>query len=64
MVVNVEDVEVTTVVWRNNKVVSLISNFVGKEPTSNAERFDKKQKQNISIDCPNIVKDYNKYMGK
>lgn len=59
----VEDTEVRVVKWADNRVVNLMSTFASAELKDNCKRFDKKTKQTITIDCPAIVKTYNKFMG-
>lgn len=39
----VDGIPVTAVQWKDNKTVSLLSTFVGKEPTTEVQRFDKKK---------------------
>ncbi|KAG4071994.1 hypothetical protein HA402_010931 [Bradysia odoriphaga] len=63
MTINIENTEITNVTWRDNKVVNLISDFVGTDPMQKVQRFDKKLGKKISIDCPDIVKEYNSSMG-
>ncbi|XP_037807380.1 uncharacterized protein LOC119600882 [Lucilia sericata] len=65
-------IDVTTVAWNDNKVVTMASTMAGLKPfissdgqtpkdTPTIERYNKKKKE--SIQCPNIVHEYNKYMG-
>lgn len=65
-------VDITTVLWKDNKSVRLASTYVGVKPfergnlnhqASKASRFDRKKKQHIEIDCPQIIKEYNRHMG-
>lgn len=56
-------VDVTTVAWKDNKIVNLASSFVGKMPKAQVRRYDKKNKRYVSIDRPNIVGEYNRHMG-
>lgn len=51
------------VAWRDNKIVTLASNFAGKHPTSVVRRWDKSGKQNISVERPFVVEEYNRHMG-
>lgn len=51
------------VAWKDNKVVSFLSTFVGSEPVSCIKRFDRKAKQKAEIQCPAVVKNYNVHMG-
>lgn len=59
----VRDVDISVVVWKDTKVVTLASSFVGKLPVSSVERYDKKQKKKVSVDSPAIIHEYNKHMG-
>lgn len=58
-----DNVRIANVTWRDNKVVNLVSDYVGKDPMQTVKRYDKKSKKKISIDCPNIIKEYNGCMG-
>ncbi|XP_064614532.1 piggyBac transposable element-derived protein 2-like [Liolophura sinensis] len=49
--------------WMDNRKVDLISSFVGVEPITTVNRYDKKRKQFVEVECPAIVKMYNKNMG-
>lgn len=63
MVTRIDTTEIVSVSWRDTKIVNLVSNFVGTNPMQTVERFDKKSKKRITVDCPSIVKQYNSYMG-
>lgn len=63
MTANIENIEVANVTWRDSKAVNLISNYVGTNPMQTVQRFDKKLNKKITIDCPNIIKEYNSCMG-
>ncbi|CAB4024272.1 Hypothetical predicted protein [Paramuricea clavata] len=54
---------VVCVQWNDNKVVGLISSYVGREPMTEARRWDKKEKKHVQIQKPKIVEEYNKFMG-
>jgi hypothetical protein len=54
------DTPITSVVWKDNKIVSLLERI---QPIDTINRFDKKSKRVIKIDCPNIIKEYNRHMG-
>ncbi|CAH2005856.1 unnamed protein product [Acanthoscelides obtectus] len=58
-----EGVPISSIAWKNNKIVSLVSTFCGTLPKSKADRCDKSQNKRVEIDCPKIVKEYNKHMG-
>lgn len=47
----------------NRRVVLTISNFAGKDPVSNANRYGRKNKKNIQIPSPASIEIYNKFMG-
>lgn len=60
---NIDGVEVSSTVWKDNKAVTLLSTFVGKMPLSDIKRYDRKKKQSCAIECPHVIKEYNKHMG-
>ena len=47
----------------DNRVVNLLSSYVGTEPTTVAKRWYKKQETHVQIPMPAIVHEYNKFMG-
>lgn len=59
----VDEEAVTCVIWKDNKYVTLLSTLSGILPETKVNRFDKKNKIRDSVNCPNIVKVYNKHMG-
>ena len=50
---------VVCVRWKDKKVVTLISTFVGTQPVTQARRWNKKEKRHVSIERPKIVEEYN-----
>lgn len=58
-----EGVDISSVAWKDNKTVCLLSTYSGELPKGKIERYDRKSKQRINIDCPNLVLEYNKHMG-
>lgn len=62
-VTNIDDVDITSVSWKDNKQVILASTYVGAEPAESIERYDKKLKRRVEIPCPKLVKEYNAHMG-
>lgn len=58
-----DDIPVTSVHWKDNKLVTLLSSYCGILPEGTIRRFDKKKKKNIEVSCPFIIKEYNKHMG-
>ncbi|MEL7309581.1 MAG: hypothetical protein AAGK05_18165, partial [Pseudomonadota bacterium] len=49
--------------WRDNKVVSLISTCDPVHPIGTCQRFSRANKEKVTVDIPNTVKMYNKFMG-
>lgn len=62
-VCQINSVDVAMVTWKDNKVVNLMSTFVGSQPVESISRFTKKTKTREDIACPKIVKAYNQHMG-
>lgn len=49
--------------WNDNKPVTLISSYVGTQPVHKIKRYCKESRSREDVDCPQIVKEYNKHMG-
>lgn len=49
--------------WNDNKCVTLISSYTNSEPVQKIKRYSKDAKRKVDMDCPNVVKNYNKHMG-
>ncbi|CAG4978267.1 unnamed protein product [Parnassius apollo] len=62
-IADVNGVDVSTVVWKDNKLVTLASTFAGLNPISEVRRYDKKNSRYINIPRPNVVSEYNRHMG-
>lgn len=62
-VADYEGVDISVTCWKDNKMVTLASTYVGAEPVDSVNRYDKKEKKTINIVCPKIIKDYNAHMG-
>lgn len=58
-----QETEVLLCRWYDNKVVSVGSNTHPVEPTHKVRRYDGKEKKHIEVDCPSLIKYYNKNMG-
>ncbi|XP_051864255.1 piggyBac transposable element-derived protein 3-like [Drosophila albomicans] len=65
-------IDITNVLWKDSKPVRFLFTYVGvkqfqrttpREGTAKAARFGRKAKRHISIDCPQIVHEYNAHMG-
>ena len=59
----IEGVDMRIVKWADNKCVTLVSSFSSASPVGSCQRFDRKQKKKVEIQCPTIVKTYNSFMG-
>ena len=49
--------------WHDNNVVTLLSNEFGVQPIQKAKRYSTALKRRVEIDQPNVVAQYNKFMG-
>lgn len=73
-VTNCQGIDITTVCWKDTKLVTMASTLVGaklpKMKNSNdlfdpapIDRWNKKEKRIEKIPCPQAIREYNKYMG-
>lgn len=62
-VADMDGIDVSNVIWKDNKVVTLVSTFAGELPKAQVRRYDKANKKYINIDRPHIVGEYNRHMG-
>lgn len=62
-VANVGGVDVSTTVWKDNKIVTLASTFAGQNPVGDVRRYDRKKSEYTTIRRPHIVSEYNQHMG-
>jgi len=58
-----KNTNISSVTWKDNKNVSLLSNYCGSLPYTKVKRFDRKKKQNVEVKCPALVIEYNRFMG-
>ena len=49
--------------WFDNKVVLMASNTHGVEPLFEVQRYNRKAKKYINVQCPGLIKSYNECMG-
>lgn len=49
--------------WKDSKVVTIASNCHSIQPIGKCQRFSKSDHTRVGIDRPNVVHQYNKYMG-
>ncbi|XP_067933202.1 piggyBac transposable element-derived protein 3-like [Watersipora subatra] len=54
---------ITIVKWNDNNFVYTASTFVGMQPTSVVQRWDKKAKKHVDVIRPRAIEVYNKHMG-
>ncbi len=47
----------------DNKPVNLISTYLVADPVSTIDRWSKKDQARVNVQCPSIIKKYNKHMG-
>lgn len=47
----------------DNKAVLVGSTLYGIKPLDNVKRFSKTVKQKVDVECPSIIRNYNKHMG-
>ncbi|XP_065368731.1 piggyBac transposable element-derived protein 3-like [Calliphora vicina] len=62
-VTTVDNVDISSLIWKDNKYVTLISSFAGTQPETSLKRYDRKLKKTIDVKCPNVIKEYNRHMG-
>ena len=60
---SISDGSVLICQWFDNKVVTVASNVHGVEPKFNVRRWDRSNKEYISVECPGLIKEYNGNMG-
>jgi len=49
--------------WHDNAVVSIVSNCHGIEPLRSATRWSAKEKRHVTVTVPDVVHQYNRFMG-
>lgn len=59
----ISDQNIIAVKWHDNNVVSLISNVAGVAPIHTVKRYSQKEKKNIQVEQPHLIKMYNDNMG-
>ncbi|XP_057685429.1 piggyBac transposable element-derived protein 3-like isoform X7 [Corythoichthys intestinalis] len=59
----VDNVCIRAVKWFDNTGVIVASTFASALPVSNIQRWDRKLKREVSVECPRIISLYNKFMG-
>ena len=54
---------ITVVRWCDKRCVTMASTWLHKDPIDSCRRYDKKNKEFVNVQRPNIVKEYNQHMG-
>lgn len=54
-VADVNGIDVTTVAWKDNRIVNLASTFAGQSPETDVKRWDKSNSRYVYIRRPNVV---------
>lgn len=49
--------------WNDNNLVTMASNNTSVQPVAHVKRFSQKEKKNVMVEQPNIIKKYNENMG-
>lgn len=57
------DNRLAVVRWNDNKAVTFLSSFVASAPVEKIMRYSKYAKKKVEVQCPQIVRQYNKNMG-
>ena len=55
--------KLSNVSWKDNKSVPMLSPFDGVNPVSNVQRFDRKEKCRVKVNCPYVITACKKHMG-
>lgn len=58
-----KETNIAAVRWVDNNVVTFLSNEFGVQPLRKAKRYSRTQKAKIEIPQPNVVSQYNAFMG-
>lgn len=58
-----ENIQLTLVRWNDNAIVTVASNNFSVEPLANTKRFNRKERKDVQIPQPDMIKQYNTYMG-
>ena len=51
------------IAWKDSKRVLLGSNYIGVEPITTLQRWDKETRCKVDVKAPQIISPYNKHMG-
>ncbi|XP_047239310.1 piggyBac transposable element-derived protein 2-like [Girardinichthys multiradiatus] len=59
----VDSLEIRAVKWFDYRGVIVASTFANAQPVSNIQRWDRKLKQKVSVECPAIISLYNTFVA-
>jgi hypothetical protein len=62
-VTNIDEVEVSTTLCKDNKLVHMLSTFSGKQPITEVRWRDKGTGEHIKVNCPAVFREYNQHIG-
>lgn len=57
------DDKLCVVKWMDTKSIIIVSSFIGSQPLTTVERWDKSMKKYVDVTFPAVVKCYNENMG-
>lgn len=49
--------------WHDNGPVNMAFTLVGLESLTKVKRWSKLAKEHVDIDCPQVIPEYNRFMG-
>ncbi|XP_050527792.1 piggyBac transposable element-derived protein 3-like [Daktulosphaira vitifoliae] len=59
----INDVTLSAVSWYDNKLVNMVSTYVGSQPIGEKKIFFRSEKKYKMVPCPKAIDTYNSYMG-
>ncbi|GBP23219.1 PiggyBac transposable element-derived protein 1 [Eumeta japonica] len=62
-VADVNGIDISTVAWKDSKIINLPSTFAGQKSETDIRKWDKQNSKYMNIKRPNVVGEYNRYMG-
>ena len=58
-----EESNIAAVRWYDNRAVTMLSTTTCLDPIQTTKRWDKKQKKELDVPMPAVIRDYNQHMG-
>lgn len=59
----IDTICIRTIKWFDNRSVHVASTFCSAYPLRKVKRWHRNSKVSIEVECPQLVKTYNKFMG-